>query len=466
MKRLLYTCFLILLISSCVIIFLQWNVYSQDKKALAEKATQDVRQRLQINQGGRGLTIRHTITHVNKGEYRITNPQNVDLYMNGQQLADPSLYIQKDDQTVTFSYSLPFDSAIKEKLLINWAIKMEGLDVKSTTVEITSHSPFKGVWAAGAAQTGRAEKEYIDYFVFEKKGGTFPLYYQQGDLSVKKLANGLYLYYEKGIEADWDLVSSIFTRFPDLKDKGIVVTSMHPEYFSDSIFFLKNINNSASLQKKINQANLDLLYPFKASNESWQQGVLEALAKGDDSPSSLKSIKMAANLREALSEDDISLFLRLVRAASKPLSADQLDQLLSSLTGDDTIFFRSNRNGQLPLEPLYHSDERLLEVNGAELGNRMIVCRSEELYPLAAVMEAAGYQTIEMNAKTIFVIKKMDSLRLYADKNIFVLNGKDYAISGIPIIKVNGVTYIRKEYLKTIFGALINEGKDKITLSM
>ncbi|MFS0782422.1 stalk domain-containing protein [Bacillus sp. 1P06AnD] len=465
MKRILYIGLLLLVSVLSGLVFWQWNVYSEDKEALAKMAPPSIDQQIHIVQNSSYLEVTQVFNQLPKGTYKITNPMDVEFKAERASLQGLVLEVAEKKKTVTFTYRIPFHSTVRASVLNHWSLSLNGVLISSTSVDITSASTYKGVWAAGAAMTGRANKQFIDYYVFEGKGEIVPLYYQRTNLKTKSIDNGPFIYYEETLPVQWGKLSSLLNQYPSLRDTAIIITDKHQTFFSDGFMLINETSQLDTLKMIMDELALKKEFPFRFGDESWLGTVLKNL-NGNEEYGSTKSKNMAKMMKENLSEIEISRFLQAVGSAQKPLTSAKLDDALSSIENDDMHFFTLNKSKNAPLVPYYFIDKRKIEVNGEMINGHIIQYKYNDLYPFGQIMGKAGYQINSANRNMVMIFKENDNFRLYTDKNTFVLNGKVYAVSEIPLTTIQGELYIKKEYLRVIFGAEIGADEKIVSVKM
>lgn len=464
MRRTFVMSLLLLILATGGMLFWQWNVYSEGQEQLGQDKLPIVQQHVQIQHNQNELKVIHTISNLKKGTYAIKNPLNVEYVINGKKSNHRFLTVNDNEAKVEFQYSIPFDANSSSTLLLDWAIQLENVEMSLSEVEITVTSNRTGSWAAASKQMGKAKKENIDYYVFKREGAVFPLYYQEGELNHQSLDNGLIIYYEDYSKLDVDQLSSLFTDFPELKDRVVLFTSKHQEIVWTDLIMLNDTKNMDRLEKKLSFLYVDALFPFKEATEKWQQNILADLYKGKQLGGA-KTVTMMEELEQNLTEEEVNSFLKRVLRQNQLLSTAILDEILSSVKGLSTSFFSLNKEENKPVVPLYFSDQRIIVIDGQRLQSSMIYYKGQSWMPLMDIVEKAGYSYSIMNDGHVLLTKDSDSLRLYPEKNVFILNGVDYSVPTNPVTALKDELYIQEGWITDIFDFKVMKEEGRITIS-
>lgn len=456
------TSFFILLLATSGILFWQWNVYSEEKEASAKMEPASVQQSVQIWQKDQSLQITQTIHNIKKGTYTIINPQKVSYSIEGEKSTTNTISVPKDATTIIFHYQLPFNSKKRSELLTNWALQLQNVETTKSNVEITVSSNRNGSWAAAAKQVGKVKKEHIDYYKFEQDGPLYPLYYQQGQLQYTASDKGPYIYYENKVN-NIKQVEAMFAKFPNVKNRVIIFTSKFAETHFNNLLIMENATDVESLNNKFANMYIDSILPFKEGIEEWQQHIIGNIIENHQ----LGGQKVAAMVKELQNQllgTEIETFVQAILEEEQPLTSAKLDEILSEVKDKETTFFTSNRIETSPLIPLYFLDKRKIIVNGEPITENVLLQNNDKLLPFIAIVEKAGFSYSVISENEILLTKNEDTVRLYPNQKVFILNGTDYSVMSPPLTSVRGKVYIYEAWLIDIFGALIAENEQSINI--
>ncbi|MEH6944995.1 copper amine oxidase N-terminal domain-containing protein [Bacillus sp. JJ722] len=464
MVRTFVTSIFILLATGGVLLW-QWNVYSKDEEIIEKNRQSVVDQHIQIQQNEETLQVSQSMSNLKKGKYKLENPSKVEIKVDGKKLSNNTVSIKEDEKNVTFNYSIPFNSKQRSMMLEDWALQLENVQTNKTKVEMTVESNRTGSWAAVADQIGKANKKYVDYYVFEGEGPVYSLYYQQGELHHEKMEDdGPNIYYEDSFKPAVKQVASKLGEFPDLQDSVVILTSKHQEGINQDLLMINDVNNAEKLNNQISQLYVNSTFPFKNEQEKWQQNILGNLYtnKSNGSP---KTKAMVEILKKELYEPEIQSFIKIALAEEEPLTSARLDGILSNIKEKNTSFFQLNSNEKNSVIPLYYEDVREVVVNDKALQGKYYYQNDKLLLPLLPIMKEAGYTYDFISQDHILLTKDGESIRLYPNKNVFILNGIDYSLATAPLTIINDEYYLHADWLKDIFGMTVIEDEEKISIS-
>lgn len=443
----------------------QWHVYSEVLGQSDEEKTTAVEQLIHIEQTNKRLSVEQTIVGLKAGTYNIGNPMEVAYTIKGEnEMAPANVRVEEGQNEITFLYDIPFEWNGVSTLLTNWAVDLESTDTVKTKVVLTVTADDKsGSWAAGAPLIGKVKKEKIDYYVFENEGPVYPLYYQSEELLYAKVENNLAIFYEEGSQINVEKVTDLLGELSSLKNRIIILTSKHDSLNRDDILVLDNRLSIDQLRNELAFMEVNAVFPFQNDEERWQQFIIHNLAE-DTYLGGVKAKEMLEILKRDLLEHEVDLFVQLVEGSNQPLSSTLLDELLSSALNKRTQFFSLNSKESEELIPLYFYDELNIVVNGVTLEEPIVYIDNKKLIPFLAIITQAGFQNEIMDSGEILLTRAEDTLRMYPDKNVFILNGTDYSVKTTPITVLQGKLYIYENWLRDIFGIKLKKQQGIITV--
>ena len=158
-------------------------------------------------------------------------------------------------------------------------------------------------------------------------------------------------------------------------------------------------------------------------------------------------------------------FVDKVVQQEKPLTTAILDEALSTVMRKETAFFSLNKDESKPLSPLYYYNPKKIVVNNHAIQESVLYVKNDELMPFTSIIEQAGYEYSIMEDGHLLIINDEDSLRLYPNKNVVILNGKDYSTASSPITMINNRVYIYEYWLTDLFGLDVSEEEDIIVIT-
>lgn len=463
MRRTLYLLTFILIIATSGIMLWQWQVYSKERKQSEKGKTTTIEQLVHIEQTNKRLSVEQTIVGLKAGTYKIGNPMENAYTIEGMnEMAPASVQVEEGRNEITFLYDIPFEWNGTSQLLTDWAVELKNTETVNTKVELTVTADRRtGNWAAGAPLIGKVKKDKIDYYVFENAGPVYPLYYQSKELFYIKSGENSSIYYEVDDGVNVDRVTDLLE---ELSPNQIsILTSQHDALNRDDILLLDNRLSIDQLRTKLALIRVNAVFPFVEDEERWQQFILYNLAEDTDL-GGVKAKAMVEMLKIGLLEQNVHQFIQSVKEPNQPLSAALLDETLSHALKKKTAFFSLNSKELEELVPLYFYDERAIAVNETALEQPIIYLENKKLVPFLAILAQVGFQYEMMDNGEVLLTRAEDMLRMYPDKNVFILNGTDYSVKSTPITVLEGELYIYENWLRDIFGIKLMEQQGVITV--
>ncbi|WP_019242427.1 MULTISPECIES: stalk domain-containing protein [Bacillus] len=461
MGKIFTTNIFIILLATSGILFWQWHVYSEEKESSSHLPISQVEQNVQVQHNSQLLQVTQKISNLQKGTYHIANPLKVKYTIDGQENATNILSVKDDMQTITFYYTIPVSLNDGSILLKDWVLKLDQSKTVKSTIEVVESNSNQGSWASDSTQVGYVNKEFIDYYVFEKEGPVPAIYYQMGNLKLSDNEAGPIIYYEEGMKPNVKKIASIFSEYPTLQNFVVVFTTKEKEQVTEQFIILNNADNLQHLNVKLSNIYLDSIFPFKNQQEKWQQKILNNLYSNKKSGTK-KVLVMENVLRDDLTEEKLEKFIDSIMKTEKPLSSAKVDQILSTIKNKRTTFFSDNKNENKPLIPIVYFDLRKVTFNQKPIHAEMVYKDDSKLLPLKSILTADGFVYNQINQGHILLTKDGDSLRLYPGKNVFILNDTDYSVTSPPIVNIGNEMYIYNYWLEDIFGVIVLEEDNEI----
>ena len=146
MVRTVFLSLTLLLFAITGMLLWQWEVYSEEQ--LENAKLPNVQQYVQIQHTSNELLVVQTIKNLKKGTYTIHNPLSVTYSVENAEGVKSSLVVKETQEDVEFHYRLPFEGSGSGRLLLDWAIQLEGVTTDYFKVEITVGTGQSGSWAA------------------------------------------------------------------------------------------------------------------------------------------------------------------------------------------------------------------------------------------------------------------------------------------------------------------------------
>lgn len=434
----------------------QWYVYAGGNTAIKHSEI-EASQQIMIETHQDSLEITQVFQNIpSSSSYKVIAPPSAQEWKCVSKTGKPC---QKDpSSTATFipeggelriQYHISVGNQQDSLLLSDWTIALEKVNIQSTKIEIVDKAYRKGTWVTPYPLKGHRELMYIDYSVFEGKGGNPSLYWQRVPLYLNETARDVLIYSENqnekrlktprqsSLEKDVPLAIIKSTRIASQAHNGIVITSN--DLTEDTLQKIFVSNEFTSRFKSSKQAQVWLTDVF-LSFETHQQPVTQ------------KGLFISAELQKQLNQGEMDKFLTAV-LKRKMIEPQNLDATLGRIKGGVTHFFFSNAEQNQALIPLDFYDKRRLHFDGKEEAGLRLLHNDQKLYfPFIKTMNLLGYQVQVNRADNSFVVKKAaNQYVFYLNEHRFLFNGEKYGLLHDPFFLKDGIVYISQEGFQSIF---------------
>lgn len=449
----------------------QWKAYS-DQTGRAEENAEPISQHITVESLPNELKIAQKVTGLIPGkEYRLTIPDTLFQWncKGGNNKAcdsadeNPYTFFSNDTQMV-FQYILPVKKNQTAFLLNNWTVSFPDVQVEQSIINISDSARRDGSWAAGIPLKAQKEMDLIDYYIFEGSGNTPALYWQEAPL-VQAAKNGVAFYTGENQNYDFN-----FERLgPSGKHPffSVVLTDQYRKSSGNGIMITGTDTKKEAIEKTLMVQFLKNKFGFPAADEGW---LIDAIASyiTQQKPGTEKGSILLKELKKELTGEELQSFFQYINSEAETLSTEKLDKFIGNLKGYSTRFFSVNKEENASFVPLYFHDNKKVSILGREQKKIKLLHKGgKEFFPFIDTMEALGFEVKTLSGQeTMLLTKGNNSYRFYLNKNIFIYNEEDYGLLQNPLTLLNGIIYIEKQWLQSIFEVSIEEGEDEIQLTL
>lgn len=472
MWKLAFTLLISLNVTIGAMLLWQWNAYSEYHNPSELGKDEKAVQHITIESKGGVLSVTQVIEGLEgKDEYRINAPNIISEWEcatdDGAACSsedDNSNSLQAQNESLTFRYQIKLNDDDSAFLLRDWLIQLPDVEVTHTTVDVISETGREGTWVAGFPLKGYSKLEYIDYYVFEGKGGNGSLYWQPTPLVQRAGGNGIQLYTTNDSQAN--LSKGPFEKIPNFNEMAVVLTDSFAETNGNGLMIAKPSLDSQKLERRMIDHYFLEKAPELPSEERWILGVLTSIVEERESHNPKVNL-LIEELKRHFTEDEIAQFLALI-VKENSLTPQKMDEILSSIAEKNTRFFSLNKNAETNALPLYFYDSRSLYIGDAlKKDIDVILVGNEQYFPFIETMSALGYKVRALDDhETVLVNLRNDSYRFYVSQNIYSYNQKHLGLLENPLRMINGRPYMSNRMLKSLFQVSFNENEDEIKLSL
>ncbi|MFL0363079.1 stalk domain-containing protein [Pseudobacillus sp. 179-B 2D1 NHS] len=448
-KSVLFIFFLIVI--SGTVLLIQWIGYEKTSMASQEAR---VDQEIHVEHKEAGLFVKHTFTRLKAEEPLsiIMPPNALKASYNKKEgkcsFRGQSANIIPAGETFSITYSVKLPSFGTTLLLSDWSIKLKEANAENTIIHFTEEQMREGMWFSGLGSSKMKKLDLIDYYLFQGKGQPGALYWQLKPLKQWKNEK-LVVYGESESGLDHHQLDLIGKSLVD--GATIIFTGQHPSYLSDRLIIVKDNQQLSRLAESFITSEVGQNYHFKESEE-WLAFLIASYKIGRPTGSE-KIRRMYNQLNEQLTEEEEAQWKKQLFGLTKePITAEQLDNILSEVKGANTAFFVKNKNENKPLQSLFFYDSRSIEVNGSETEMQAIVQNGQLFFPLIETLQSLGYEVKNLTGeKSLLVKRKYNTYRFYPSQHRFILNEEKYGLYENALQTYEGRLYINQKWLQKIF---------------
>ncbi|WAA13707.1 hypothetical protein [Fervidibacillus halotolerans] len=466
-KRNLFSIFIIALLLTTVLLIWQWNDYQMKaKKGNGTEPIASATQQIEITHSKGKLTIVQRIENLEMGNYHLRYPDGENFICeSGGKRIDCSKEMMVEENEIQFTYEIHMNPDYHFFMLDDGFVKLENVSVDHTEVHMSEMMDLDSIWIAGADMKTDQKMEFVHYYLFEKEGEGFSLYWQRDPLT-KTQQDGYTVYGNRDFQWGKNLVQKFFNDNQNRIIPNIVFTDIDAIYSSKDLLVVPETIDENKLQRLwINEYFSEGIFQSEKENE-WLAEVLTGLFF--QIPINGKAEEMYEQLVANLNEEEINRFFEKINTVETS-GVKGLDERLSEVKQWKTDFFTLNKNQSNPLEPLYFYMEKPIFVGEEQLIDKKVyVVRSTHYYPVKEIVQSLGYTYEPLSDHEILVSNKKDVFRFYDGKNIFILNEEQYGLYGDhleePLTKIHGEWYIQEDLLIRLFSVQVIEYESKIAV--
>lgn len=464
-----------LLIGLCsiigVMLFWQWNAYSEYHNPAEFGIDEKVVQHITVKSNDSFLSVTQEIEGLqNDLDYSVVTPKMIADWQcteedgeSCEHAKDNPHIIQTQNQSFTFQYQIDISDEDSAFLLKDWFLHLQDVDITHTTINLIATSRREGSWVTGFPLKGYSKLEYIDYYVFEGKGGRGALYWQSNPLEKRDVETGIHFYTTNGSHPALSLPSIL--KIPNYGPLAVVITDSYSSANGSGLMIIQSsIDNQALERRMIYHYFLEKTWQFPGE-ERWLLEVLSSLVDEQESHI-LKANRMIDELNSYFSKDELDQFLALVYK-EEHITSQKLDELLGSIIDERTEFFTLNKNEKAKWSPLYFYDSRPLIIGDKDIeGLDVFIMNNERYLPFVETMTALGYRTSLLDDfETVHVELENQFYRFYVNQNIYEYNQVHYGLLENPLKMINEKPYMKLNMMLSLFQFSFKEDEEGLYLN-
>lgn len=473
MKRASVLLMTIIMIFLCAAVAWQWIVFSDESGQSLNLPPEKINQDIIVKAEKTGLNVKQVFSNLEQGKsYGIHIPGQVEnltcLDSKGAPCKNDFEHqsFQAKDTRLELEYFVTVDSSAVEFLFNDWLVSLVEGAVYNTRIELVDKFQRKGSWVAGIPLKGYKQMDLVNYYVFEGKGKTPSLYWQ--NTSLEKLSG------QKGINyyahPQDQLPIYEFDSLINVSEKNhlsVIFNNDNRSVHGNGLVLVSKSLSRSEMEQQLATAFISMKLPELNKDEEW---LLEALASLMTKETSMnpKAYAIVQELTGKLTPAELNEFTKILSHDNSSLNHRKLDEHLTSIRGKGTNFFTLNKLEASAFYRLLFNDDRRIMINGENIDDIDIAIDGERrLFPFVKTMEAMGFQIETDPGMQWIKVSSIGNEYLFNLKNnTFVLNEENFGLLENPFELINSTVYIEQRWLNGVFKILIEENNQEIVLSV
>ena len=437
------------------IIFFQYHAYSSDLETGNGEFLYS--QEIEIFYRENSLDIRQHFKNLPNQKVKIKWPENainLSCFMETEKscdrLSDEASYFAKGEiKSQSVSYIIPIEGGLKDKMLIqNVLATLLNGEATYSIVHISTDSKFAGQWITGLPLIGQQQLALVNYTMFSGNGTIRDIYWQSANLKVQEQSSVLSIYAPGAISKDF-LKSLENLQFLNDQHIAIIQEKNPMKEHDDRLLFLPTLTAQA-VEQEVVLSQIKSQYKFDNSPEWLPEVVASYLVK--DMIGSEKTKEIVATLKEYMTVDQDAAWQEAMnKLGEEPISPASMDDLLSTVLGAKTSYFKLNTEQKNGTYPLYFEDERDIYVNDTlKRDVQFIRYEGQSLYTADTLLPYLGYSATE-GENGYYVKSDNRTFRFPKEPGFYVFNQRRYPTISEPIIKIADHYYVEEAWLQRLF---------------
>lgn len=454
-----------LVVTNCVLLLFQYEVYSSniDEEGQAFLYEQEIdiqllKDSVQVNQHFFDLPSQKlSIAWPLSSENRSCISNNIDSC--DRLTEDLASFQEGESSSQSISYTIPLKKGLQEGIILSdFLSKIENGGVSYSTLHITDSLKRGGVWVSGLPNVGNSSLDLIDYSLFFGEGPVQDLYWQQEVLPIQYENQNFTIYSKDPITTGLkELLDEL--HLPNASHSSVLFTPNKNDVNPSSILFVQT-DDLPSIQRELIVKNVQMGYKLPADNLLLAEVVSSFIM---ESPvGTEKSIWMYETLTNYLTSSQ-ALEWKTKLEGQKQLSAEKLDNLLSSIIDSKTSFFHLNEQTTEKF-PLLFEDSREVYVNNSlQKDIHVLLKDGKVLYAAEPLLDVLGY-TYDDTDKGLYVQNATRAFRFPIQEPFYVYNQKRYDAMSEPFEKIGSKFYIEETWMIRLFLLNTDKNEERINL--
>ncbi|MCA0983594.1 hypothetical protein LCL89_05935 [Halobacillus yeomjeoni] len=369
----------------------------------------------------------------------------------------PTVHLE-NEETLTISYQR---EPLQRDRLMDWMMDLEKNDQTvdfSYTIAIQDYIHLDRTWAGLSEKTSDIRQEYVRFHQFSAVNqASFPL------LLVEK-------------NRDFWMGTKGVVTFPEEKPLSDAFKKNYNQLAVDYPPKIVEVDKKEAVSNKYYLAFKDRSVPnmdrvmfeqfislYTDKNEKWLVDALSTIIFTSDDqgevsgPMERLPFQFNDEQREELKQE-------LLKVKDTDSIVTAADQALSEIEGMDVEFFKQVQENE-GKTPLYFTYPKTLLVDGEEVDWKAVNWKKNVYYPFKALTNSLEYPVTEFNKGNSYRVRLPNNeYRFYKDQSIFIKNEQEFGVASDLLVKIDNQIFMKEQYVKDLLGVDIVEKQNMILM--
>ena len=454
----------ILIVTNCVLLLFQYDVFSSSVDEQSYQYEQEIeltfqKEKLIVEQHFYGLPQEEMVIHW--PALSTSRSCHLEATDSCERLdEDLSSFKEGKSTQQSISYEISLDETWKSQNLVkDFTAKLKNGEVTYTTLHITDEGKRGGMWVTGLPALGNTSLELIDYTLAFGEGDVSEIYWQKEQLPVVYQNDAFTIYSQEKLAEGFTkmLDEIVFTNQAHIS----VLMGVQGKMDASSILFLEN-QDIATMQRELIVKNIALQYNISSDNLLLAEVVSSSLV--GQPLGSAKSVWMVNELSSYFTKEQLNAWSTGLTKL-KDVDGEKLDRHLSKVLNLQTSFFTANLQTKDNF-PLLFEDARKVLVNEEQSDELHVLFKDGKiLYKAYPLLEALGYSYRDTPDKGLYVENETRAFRFPVEEPFYVYNKKRFDAFSAPFEKIGAELYIEEAWMIRLFLLDIEKNEKDIYLT-
>lgn len=467
MKRWILSTVIILISIASSMMTVQWKHYSN------ESQKEEIWQKITIAHHAEFFYIEQEVNGIDEGKEMTIHQPNViedftcDFENGGEckEEQDQTFQLKSDGSKLRFSYVIPSGNPEEMFILEDWFIKLEGVSITHTDIQLSDAIWREGSWLIGPHLVAKRNMEYSDYYLFESINSLPPLYWQKQPFTEIYTNEDMSVYVTNDQVDSYKSLTLLSQSEIRYTDRSVIIyNEKAKQHTSDYMQILNQPKEMKQLYETIVKNEITTNIHVSEQNKWLQDVLISAFLNKPIGTEKTKAV--FKELQKTFNHEQLTQWIKQLMDLETPITAVELDQYLPVQDGKKVIFFSENEHESDVVTPIQLISTKKIIINEQEAKETYVIEHNGQSFiQLESFATKLGYQVKERELGTLSVSKSPIHYYFFPNERIFQLNDERYGVDEIPVIQIHGKNYLSFDVLPVFFNVTIQEDKENIYIT-